>query len=400
VNCLRRRSTGAGTITLGIVVLLEVLLAWAAEPARAQDEVIAGPEFPPIHIHGFGSQGFILTTDNDYVVADSTRGSFQMSEVGLNLTTDLTENLRFGLQFIALNFGPSGSYSPQVDWFYLDYRFDDWLGFRAGRLKMPYGLFNEVNDIDAARVPVLLPQSVYPLQSRSFLFAQTGAEIYGFARSSWAGSLEYRLWGGTIYIDPKLVVPVGSAVELQFNVPYAFGGRALWETPLRGLRLAGTLLKLRLDAIAFIPMAGKFDIVNNTLGWVASADYALGALVLTAEYGRGRSKQETVIPGSNLDTTGEYMYGMATYALTRWLQPGVYYSLKYPDVEKKKGLSNKQHDWSFTLRFDINEHWLVKLEGHYMAGTAGLVSPLRVAPVPADAARHWGVFLAKTTAYF
>ena len=29
-----------------------------------------------------------------------------------------------------------------------------------------------------------------------------------------------------------------------------------------------------------------------------------------------------------------------------------------------------QHDVAATLRFDINSHWLVKLEGHYMTGTA------------------------------
>ena len=66
----------------------------------------------------------------------------------------------------------------------------------------------------------------------------------------------------------------------------------------------------------------------------------------------------------------------------------------------RDGLENKQHDLSLTLRFDINRFWLVKLEGHYMAGTAGLVNPLRFGPPPANPERHWGVFLVKTTAYF
>ncbi|HEY0706196.1 MAG TPA: hypothetical protein VGG33_05330, partial [Polyangia bacterium] len=83
-----------------------------------------------------------------------------------------------------------------------------------------------------------------------------------------------------------------------------------------------------------------------------------------------------------------------------WLQSGVYWSVKYPDMDVRKGLSNKQHDVSLTLRFDINQHWLFKLEGHYMAGTAGLVNPLRVGPPPANPERRWAVFLAKTTVYF
>jgi hypothetical protein len=35
-----------------------------------------------------------------------------------------------------------------------------------------------------------------------------------------------------------------------------------------------------------------------------------------------------------------------------------------------------------------------------MEGTSGLVNSLRITPPPVDAARQWGVFLVKTTAYF
>jgi hypothetical protein len=378
------------------------VLVWLALGARA---ALAAPSegasgLLGLEVHGFGSQGAVLTTGNEYLVADSKRVSFQLSELGINFTKTLTDKLRFGVQFFAQNFGAAGNYTPQVDWFYLDYLWKDWLGLRAGRLKIPYGLYNEVNDIDSARVPILLPQSVYPLQARSFLFAQTGAEIYGFARSRWAGAIEYRLFGGTIFIDSDLVIPVGTPVQLKLNVPYAVGGRLIWETPLTGLRIGFSLLKLRLDTIAFLPMGMTVGIKNNTINGVAFAEYSYRALSLTAEYGRGNSKQESVIPTSNFDLVADSLYVMMTYVVTPWLQPGIYYSLKYPNVEQRSGLDNKQHDLSLTLRFDINEHWLVKLESHYMAGTAGLANPLRIGPLPPNPERHWGVFLLKTTAYF
>jgi hypothetical protein len=53
-----------------------------------------------------------------------------------------------------------------------------------------------------------------------------------------------------------------------------------------------------------------------------------------------------------------------------------------------------------TLRFDINSHWLVKLEVHYMRGTAALSSPLNDGRRLVDLTRTWGLFLVKTTAYF
>jgi hypothetical protein len=383
-----------GGVGLALVLSLGARPTVAQPPDGSSDWVVGD-------VHGFASQGFLLTTGNDYLVEDSTDGSFQLSEVGINYSRQLTDKLRFGLQLFAQNFGPAGNYTPQVDWFYLDYRWRDWLGLRAGRLKLPYGVFNEVHDIDSARVPVLLPQSVYPQQARTFLFAYTGGELYGFARSRVAGAIEYRLYGGTVHIDPRLVVPVGTPVQLTFNVPYAFGGRLTWETPLPGLRLGGTYLQLHLDSQVFVPMmAAPLAIENDSYTWLASLEYAFRAFTMVAEYGRGHSDQRSVIPGNTLEVTGDGGYVMFSYVVAPWFQPALYYSLKFNDVNVRDGLENKQHDVSLTLRFDINRFWLVKLEGHYMAGTAGLVNPLRFGPPPANPERHWGVFLIKTTASF
>jgi hypothetical protein len=385
----RGRWSGVGLV----LALCLAAPAVAAQPAESGGWVVG-------EVHGFASQGFLLTTGNDYLVEDSTSGSFQLSEVGINYSRDLTDKLRFGVQLFAQNFGPTGNYTPQADWFYLDYRWRDWLGLRAGRLKIPYGVFNEVNDIDSARVPILLPQSLYPQQARQFLFAFTGGELYGFARSRVAGAIDYRLYGGTIHIDPRLVVPVWQTIPLSFNVPWAFGGRLMWETPLPGLRLGGSFLKLHLDTIAYLPMMMSASIDTDSWSWAGSLEYAVQAFSLIAEYTHGYGDQDSVIPGNTFETETDSGYVMLSYVVAPWFQPAVYYSLKFNDVNNRGGLENKQHDLSLTLRFDINRFWLVKLEGHYMAGTAGLVNPLRFGPPPANPERHWGVFLVKTTVSF
>jgi hypothetical protein len=381
----------------GVVVAMALVLGAGA--ARAETNDVEGGLLG-IDIHAFASQGFLVTTGNEYLVEDSKRGSFQFSELGVNIGKEFTPNLRFGAQFFARNFGAAGNYVPQVDWFLLDYRWRDWLGLRVGRLKIPHGLYNEVNDVDSGRVPVLLPQGVYPLQARSFLFAQTGAELYGYLSSRALGGLEYRLFGGTIFVDPALVVPVGSTVQLKFNVPYAFGARLLWDTRVTGLRAGASFLNLRLDTVAFLPMGMTATIQNNTTFGVASLEWALRALTLTAEYSRGHSKQESVVPTANLNVTSESGYVMAALVATPRLQTAVYYGLGFPDVQHRVGLANQQHDLAGTLRFDLNRYWLVKLEGHYMVGTAGLNNPLRLGPPPANPANHWAVFLLKTTVYF
>ena len=54
-----------------------------------------------------------------------------------------------------------------------------------------------------------------------------------------------------------------------------------------------------------------------------------------------------------------------------------------------------QRDLAATLRFDVNDHWLWKLEGHFMDGTASL--PQLANPHPE---RYWGLFLLRTTVTF
>jgi hypothetical protein len=356
-------------------------------------------ELASVEIHGFVSQGFILTKDNNYL-SESTKGSFRFTEVGINFTKPLVDRLRLGIQLFAHDVGPRGNFEAKMDWFYLDYRFRDWLGLRAGRVKVPFGLYNEINDVDAARVPVLLPQSVYPVQNRDYLLAQTGGELYGYARVGAAGALDYRLYGGTIFLDAT-PQPGSPITVLELEVPYLFGGRLLWETPLDGLRAGGSVQALRLDT-KLLRGADVAEVGIPAVLWIASMEYAAHDLLVAAEYSRWHLKVEStdtrVFPNSK--TVSERAYAMASYRMASWFQPGVYYSLLFPDVEKRTGRENVQHDAALTLRYDINSHWLFKLEGHYMEGTAALSPTLNDNTPLSELSRSWGVFLVKTTAHF
>jgi hypothetical protein len=355
----------------------------------------------PVAIHAFASQGFILTTGNDYIAPKSTDGSFRFSEAGVNFTTEFADKLSIGIQAFAQNIAQGGNFTFKADWFYVGYRWRDWLGIRAGRLKIPFGIYNEVNDVDAARAPILLPQSVYPLQGREFLFAQTGAELYGYLRTQAAGALEYRLYAGSIFIDPALLIPPGSTVDLSLDVRYSVGGRLFWETPLDGLRIGASLLAVRLDVTAFVGGMVAGTITNHSVLGLGSAEYAFRKLLLTAEYSLWHAHQDSDIPGSAFTGTSERSYAMASYRLTPWLQPTAYYALTFPDIHNRSGGSAfRQDDVTLSLRFDLNAHWIIKAEGHYMSGTAALRAPLSVTPPPTNPADHWGVFLVKTTGYF
>jgi hypothetical protein len=389
------------------VLLLAGVLT--ASPASADDD----PSDPFVEIHGFVSQGAFKTTSNNYLARDSVNGSLEFSEAGINFTKALGDDLRVGIQLFARDLGAIGDYKPQLDWYYLDYRVEDWLGLRAGRLKLPFGLYNETSDIDSARIPVLLPQSVYPTQNREYFLAQTGGELYGLLPLGAVGALDYRAYAGTIFID----VPSYSAIgATSVSIPYLYGGRILWRTPLTGLQTGVSAQRLRLDvhytpsseALVTFPMPlptdfkGTVELKAPITLFVASIEYAGSDLLLSAEYLRQWSRIESSLPARfpNSEVTAEGFYAMASYHVTPWFAPGAYYALMYPNVDDRHGREAYQHDLALSVRYDLTEHWLLKLEGHYMSGTASLDPTLNDNTPRNQLTRDWGAFYLKTTAFF
>lgn len=385
-----------------------------AQEGPAAEDAAGGA--PWVEIHGFVSQGFILSTKNEYL-AKSKRGSFEFAEAAINLTKSVSDELRVGFQLLAHDIGPIGNYSPQFDWFYLDYRFADYLGVRIGRVKMPFGLYNELNDIDVARVPILLPQSIYQVDHREFLFAQTGGELYGDVSLGAAGTLEYRAYGGTLSPDLPLPPPPGITVS-DVDIPYLYGGRLFWSTPLEGLLggVSGQVVRFDSDydidpalrpllEQAMLLPAGleyPFELKFRVSRWIASLQYAAHDLDVSVEYsrwtGRFYSPAPQLFPPH---TVNERYYAMASYRVNAWLTPALYYSRYFVNVDKREGRQQHQHDLALTLRFDLTPHWLLKLEGHLIDGTAGLDNrALNDGAERETLERRWGVFLLKTTAYF
>jgi hypothetical protein len=177
----------------------------------------------------------------------------------------------------------------------------------------------------------------------------------------------------------------------------------MWETPLEGLRVGGSMQALKLDA-QLIYQSKPVALNLPAFLWVASIEYTIRDLLLAAEYGRQRTgltlSDSSLVPPEGRRVESERGYVMASYRMGKVFHPGVYYSILYPDMRVRTGAASAQHDVAMTLRFDVNPWWLVKLEGHFMSGTAGL-SPALNDNAPIDSLeRRWGVFLAKTTAYF
>jgi hypothetical protein len=352
-----------------------------------------------LQVHGFVSQGFLKSSDNNFL-ASTDRGSFEFFEAGLNVQKQLTSKFRLGIQLFTRDLGPIGNYEAKIDWAFLDYRWRDWLGLRAGRIKLPFGLYNDTSDIDAANPTALLPQAVYPAENRDFLLAQTGGELYGYRRVGRKNAFDYRAYAGTIFID--FPAQQSSGVQLlRFEIPYVAGGRLMWESPIDGMKLGASVQRLRLDTEFLdardpaMPVLRTADIYATLA--MASFEYLVDQFVFAAEYARWYTRIDSNDPMSDgRKATQERAYVLASYRATRRVQPRVYYGVFYRQAGETEGKESKQHDAAAALRFDLNPYWLLKLEGHKMRGTAGLSAALN----PDGTRNNWWLFVLKTTAYF
>jgi hypothetical protein len=392
------------------------------EPSGARVEPaarVAAPYTPPaIEIHGFVSQGAFVSTANDYL-GRSSRGSLELFEAALNVSTEVTDRLRAGVQLFSRNVGDFDDLSPRLDWAFLDYRWKDWLGVRAGIIKMPFGLYNEFTDIDAARLPILMPQGVYPLRNRDVFLSHTGFAAYGAHPIGSAGALEAQVWLGTLTIPRNALVLTGATLD-SIDTRYVTGGQLFWYPPVDGLRLGGTFLRASIDFhltlspenVEALIMAGAvppdYDgalVVSQRPTWavIGSAEYVQGDWLFAAEYSRQLKHQQTSLPMviPAVDEDAEAFYAMVTHRPWSRAEVGAYYSVFHADAGDRRGRGPQwpaphrafQRDLAATIQLDINERWLWKMEAHFIDGTADL-------PGAVDPARYWGLFLLRTTVTF
>jgi hypothetical protein len=398
-------------------------------------------------LHGFISQGYMRSTDNNYPLLTKD-GSFEFNEAAINISTLVTDKLRIGIQLFARDFGLDGNNDVIIDWAYGDYHWKDFLSMRFGKIKMPLGFYNRGRDVDILRNSILLPSGVYDEGKRDFVLAHEGGSIYGNINFPIAGLVNYELFFGTISVpnpnsdywrwflaDQSKNITEGLAGgslttirDPQIAGKYILGGEFKWNTPLDGLVLGGSSMtgmfdiSAKIDAV--VPLA-DLSLIDQSLAGSAlqnsmifdynmdvyirefgmtSFEYSLDKLVFTGEY--HIHQYDIKFPDIEYNIKSEGYYAQLVYRLNNWLELGSYYSEYYPDRTDKKGKSllkknlpdylGWQKDFSLTVRFDLTDYWLLKLEGHLIDG-CGLV---RQYDNTDDLERNWMLFCVKTSFNF
>jgi hypothetical protein len=332
-----------------------------------------------IQIHGFATQGFLYTTQNNIFTTESSNGSPAWTEAVVNVTAQPESKLRIGFQgryFLLGNFGNAVT----LDGASADYKVNDRFGMRFGKVKTPWGLFNEVQDIDPTYVWTLLPQGIYPLDDRTAYLTHYGGIIYGTLDVHEAGKLEYRAWGGEgIYPgnDGYYVSEAEAGYSLPNDIHGAlYGGALHWKTPLRGLMIgASDLTDETWSAVqAFnsgtATQTGSYTLpANSQPNYFAK--YEKNKTMVAFEYERGWGNETNAFPDTPplaLRNDDRSLYAMATYKLTAKFTAGIYDS-QNSDHQAPLGSGRYSRDWAFSGRYDFNQFLYAKAEQHIVDGT-------------------------------
>jgi len=89
----------------GIVPLALVCLCAGATMLRAQEFKLFDRK---VQVHGFASQGFVYTDQNNWLTMHSSHGSGAFTDFGVNVSTQISDKLRVGAQVYDRNLGNLG----------------------------------------------------------------------------------------------------------------------------------------------------------------------------------------------------------------------------------------------------------------------------------------------------
>jgi hypothetical protein len=346
----------------------------------------------PVQVHGFASQGFAYSGQNNYLTMNTSHGSFALTDVGVNASFQLTDRFHVGAQVYTRNIGHLGDWHPQLDWAVADYRFTDWFGIRGGVVKTVFGLEGDTQDMEFIHTFALLPQSVYPTDLRDALLRHRGGDLYGEIPLKHLGSLSYTAYAGQREDSryggyPYLLLTNGGHIASYGGLQV--GADLRWNSPWQGLLIGASRMSadvtgtgtwtIPTDPPATIPYEehSKRDWMHQFYG-----QYTAGNLRLASEYRRYWRDQAIFSDTYEVRTDVRGWYASAAYRFTKHLELGAYYSRwMVTPTDAFHLLPSSQdapdrhlYDKVITARFDLNHYWNVKVEGHFMDGNGGVWS--------------------------
>lgn len=361
-----------------------------------------------LQLHGFASQGFVYTSDNNFFGSSSDGGSFDYRELGINASLRPIPNLQLSAQILSRTAGEGNDGDIRLDYGIVDYSFvsneTNLLGFRAGRIKNPLGLYNDTRDVPFTRPSILLPESIYFDRTRNLALAADGVHFYG----------EHRIPGGSFSFQFGAVSPKVDDLETEVAVlggdrpgtlaaKTSYIGRVIYEQDGGRLRFALSAAQVNVGYDPASPFPSDFRAGSiRFTPVILSAQYNAERWSFTSEYAvRNFKLKDFGVPALNLDFSGESYYLQGTYRFNPKWEGVLRYDVLYTNKDDRDGSvfaaatgrpahNRYAKDWTVGLRWNITPSVMLSGEYHRVNGTGWL--PLLDNPNLANSTQKWDLF--------
>ena len=371
-------------------------LLFAVGSATAADGLQALVEESRLEAHGFVSFGWFRTWENNYLADDSLDGSDEFYEAALNATMRPLDRLRLGAQLFVRDLGQYENGAVRLDWAFAEVTIAPALVIQGGRVKVPVGLYNELQDIDPARTTVFMPQALYPIRLRDIQVSVDGGKATGFLNVPGGTNLDYAVYGGTKNIENDSAFATTSGQRLgtmptDIDVDWTVGGMVHWHTPIDGLGLR--LSYTRTNDLEVV--AGNAEQNSDIEILVVSAEWELSAVTIATEYIYVGNDGDVSTPFATIaiESNNNAGYLSTIWHAASWLD--AYGAVEYQHFEQGGVVRD---GWIYVAAFNLMplSNWSLKAEYQFHDGSIGILA----ADNPQGVSSTWQVLAFKTTVDF
>ncbi len=338
-------------------------LATAALLAMAAGFGSARADEDRFSLHGFGNQDYSKTTENTFEQAGPT-GTWENNFLGLVMSAKISDQSKLWAQFQA-----NSVEEARVTWMFIDYQFTDNLSGQVGRVKFPFGIYNEYIDTRALQMSVGKPFA-YSLEADMTYDAYQGLGINYALDLVRLGRLTIQGFGGDIFTpaSPFVTPPFPEQfqmgnLEAVTNDLHVWGAKITWETPIEGLRFLLSANQTKIITTADNGQAPNQPGLENR--WMLSADYVTDRLDLKAELNRHKYPGLSGFPDQN----SYAWYVQAGFPIGKWT-PYTRYDAVSTDMSQSSNPSYYQHTVVLGINRKLTPNLNLRVEDEFNHGYA------------------------------
>jgi hypothetical protein len=374
----------------------------------------------------------VFHTDHNNVYGKSEDDiSFDFTEFSLNASYNLPKSFRVSGQIIYRHAG-AGFDGADLDYLMLDHQFiarDRYnAGFRVGRVKIPFGIYNDSRDVLLTRPSIYLSQGVYyDLTLRETLLSGDGVYLYGnyFSRHGhWNAELGYgkALDDNLENLSDLTSVEHGAIYRIQYashqQILISFSGfysdtiTSSSEININqivpGFPIPSSVLNLTSDIV------GRYNFLSFSFphgGWEFIAEYGFIDVEATDVNISGNSLVLSSIPtnllGQNanaINRTSQAYYVMLKKHISRYWEMYFGHDVYYVDKDDRDGglfeqqgrglaYSRFAKDSSVGVRWYPKRNMLISAEYHYVDGS-GWLNLSENPDFQQSSTRYWNILTA------